>query len=285
MNISKEVCLGLVASLVGKPDLCLEHFLKAVVKCHSCGILKLLRHLFTLLFPFGLESWDMIKRLSGSSLESRSKNVDQLFHNVIAFYYRTLLNETLVKCNKAIEQHLVQDLTGKGTLDEGCVEGPRLARDNNVNGDIMDQEICTGPSRDNFASNIENVVGLDNASGTQVGSAVDETDTVKDISGESICTMGNVIFDEIYEIALVSSFVLLSEVHAQFQCDHKSDEDTPAKVKEDRMVMCQQIKDACGKTNGFEIQLGVCFVNWVLFFVVSFFCFCFFFLFFGFFYY
>lgn len=230
----------MLASLVGQPELCLEHFLKAIVKCFDCGHLKLLRNLFTLLFPCGLESWYMIKGLSQSPTLARSKNVDQLFCNIIAFYYRALLKETLTNCDTAgkeslLQNQLDQNQSVKDTSDIECVE---VLQQNGIVKEEMQ-------STDTFSSNANH--SLHN--GDLVESKIE--------SSQSVCTVRDMTCSDLYKVALVSSTVLLSEVHARLQYGHDSLKGEENDLGADQMQGLRLVKDSSIKGNELEIWLSV----------------------------
>lgn len=205
MIVSKDICLGLLATLLAKPDTCIDHFLKAIIDCHVFGNPKLVRHLVRLLFPFGLESWYMIKGLAQLEIKSRSRMTDQYFCNVMAFYYRAMLSEYLADEKLKRKSGLVASAQNGVANDVGecssrstaeSEDSPLIAHDN----------IATN-ERSFATSNVfsEVLVNLD--------SCVADEKQPKIASSK----LRETSIRDVYRIALVCSTILLSDIYAKFQ--------------------------------------------------------------------
>lgn len=201
----------------------MEHFLKAVVHCHDSGYSELLCHLVMLLFPFGLESWYMVKCLSESYRESTTSMVDQYFCNIMAFYYRALLTDTLASQKLKMKQKYRLEESHQKGFSEDTVQCPstNTKESNNRLLNVSNVTSNEGQNSENIeslhksdedsqeCSNAQSVSGLDFAS-TKRHAEREDNSTPDEKQQESS-------FKEIHRIALVCSTVLLSDIHAQLQ--------------------------------------------------------------------
>ena len=220
INISKNICLGLVAAVLAKHDICMEHFLKAIVACHDSGHFKLVCHLVRLLFPFGLESWHMIKRLSKSDVKSTSYVTDQYFSNIMAFYYRAILSEHLAseelrKSNKESLQNSVANDSGECTSLKTLEPSIAVSNIDDIVTSCGEGTIAMNPDQSQSADSSSNNSSVQSTLKDDCGSTTtkDNAERENNISRK----LEETSFQEIYRIGLVCSTVLLSDVYAQFQ--------------------------------------------------------------------
>ena len=224
MIISKNICLGMVAALLSKPDVCMEHFLNVITHCHDSGHPKLLCHLVTLLFPFGLESWHMIKCLSGSAVENRSSVIDQSFFNVMAFYYRAMLTDTLNSQRLNTREKYDLDGSQQNSFSQDLVENPSTNRTMEPNTGLVNTNGAYSCEKQNSEDDGQSTeCFLESSSvGTMPKMDLDSSKTGDHDEGtvnlkipEKVVIKN--IFNEIYQIALACSTVLLSDIYSQLQ--------------------------------------------------------------------
>ena len=222
-------------------------------------VLIIFSKLFNLLFPCGRESWYMIRGLSQSPTLSRYKNVDQLFCNIIAFYYRALLKETLTKCDRAVKESLVYDQRdqNQSVKEQICVEGLQLI--GIVNEDV--QSTDTFPSNDDHSLNHGHPVESKIESSPQGDLEFSKIESFQEIVGQSVCTVKEVTCSDVYKVAMVASTVLLSEVHARLQCGHESLKEVQNELGAHQMQGLKLVKDSSIKGNELEIWLSVSNLN------------------------
>lgn len=224
MIIAKNICLGLVAAILAKPDICIDHLLKAIIDCQDSGYSKLVCHLVRLLFPFGLESWYMIQRLSESDRKSTSSMTDQYFCNIMAFYYRAIVTEYLAseksKTKHGLEespQHSIGNDAGECSSANTMESNNRVLSMDDTFTSCNEGTNSENPERPQSteysleSSNVQSVSEVDFGSNTTKDRAEGENNNVSKKLEETS------IYREIYRIGLVCSTVLLSDIHAQYQ--------------------------------------------------------------------
>ena len=250
MIVSKNLCLGLVAAMLAKFDICVEHFLKAITDCHESGNYRLVCHLVRLLFPFGLESWYMIKRLSKSHGESSLDMTDQYFCNIMAFYHRAILSERLAS-EKLRENHeesvqsCAESDTGECSSSSNAMEpGILVSNVDDVGTSCSEGAISENADQPQFTDCSVNNSSIVHSTKDDYGSSAARDHTEKENSNISSKTS----FQEIYRIGLVCCAVLLSDIYAQFQTLNKD-------IKKGEHL---QDGDDSGQKTELEITLSVC---------------------------
>ncbi|XP_028403768.1 gem-associated protein 5-like [Dendronephthya gigantea] len=213
MIISKNICLGLVAAFLSKPDVCMQHFLNVITHCHHSRQPRLLCHLVTLLFPFALESWHMIKCLSGAAAENRSRVIDQSFFNVMAFYYRAMLADIL-NCHESQQNCFSKDSVEEPSANQTMEPKTGLVDTNGVYSGKKQNPENVGQSSECFlaSSGVGTMPKVDFGS-SKIEDPEKETIDLKTPENVVIKNM----FKEIYQIASACSTVLLSDIYSQFQ--------------------------------------------------------------------
>lgn len=258
MIIAKNICLGLVAAILAKPDICIDHLLKAIIDCHDSGYSKLVCHLVRLLFPFGLESWYMIQRLSESDRKSTSSMTDQYFCNIMAFYYRAIVTEYLAseksKTKHGLEespQHSIGNDAGECSSANTMESNNRVLSMDDTFTSCNEGTNSENPERPQSteysleSSNVQSVSEVDFGSNTTKDRAEGENNNLSKKFEETS------IYREIYRIGLVCSTVLLSDIHAQFQKLNSNIKHVPE--KDDHL----QDGEDCGIKSELEISLSV----------------------------
>ncbi len=179
--ISKNICLGLVAALLAKPGICIDHFLKAIIDCHDSGYSKLVCHLVRLLFPFGLESWYMVKCLSKPDEKSTSSMTDQYFSNIMAFYYRAMLAECLASEKLRMKHGFEESLQNSVSNDAGeCSSSNKMEPSNGIS--KTDDGTCTSC---NESSSVQSVSKEVFGSSTTMDHAEEENNVSGKLEGTS----------------------------------------------------------------------------------------------------
>ena len=223
MIVSKNMCLGLVAAMLAKFDICIEHFLKVITDCHESGNSRLVCHLVRLLFPFGLESWYMIKRLSKSHGESSLDITDQYFCNIMAFYHRAILSELLASEKlRENDEESVQSCAENNTAEcssssNTMAPGNLVSNEDDVRTSCSDGAISENADQPQFTDCSLNHSSVTQSTKDDYCSSAARDHTQKENSNISTKTS----FQEIYRIGLVCSTVLLSDIYAQFQTLNK----------------------------------------------------------------
>ena len=240
MLVAKNICLGLVAAVLTKPDICVDHFIKAITDVHDSGYFKLVCHLVRLLFPFGLESWHTIQSLSEVDKKETSSMGDQCFSNIMAFYYRAMLTKYLSDEKRRTthdfegsEQNCVTKNTGE------CSAANTIEHNNEIVNTDGTFTSCNEETNPTYVQHSRSVI-------VQTESELDSG-----VSRLHEGEMKETSFIDLYRIGLVCSTVLLSDIYAKFQ-KHKNDieKDVPNEHLKDR-------EDSGPKTE-IEISLSVC---------------------------
>ena len=247
MIVSKNICLGLVAAMLGKPDICVDHFIKAINDVHDSGHSKLVSHLVGLLFPFGLESWQMIQSLSELDKKDTSSMGDQYFCNVMAFYYKAMLAEYL--SDEKLRRTRDSEESEQSSVTKGageCSAANAIEPNNtilNMNDTITSWNEGTNSENEERSRcvNVQPESKLD--SGPSRHHETENNNVSRKMKESS--------FKDLYRIGLVCSTVLLSDVYAQFQ---KQENDIKKYFPEEHM---QEREDSRAKTD-LEILLSVC---------------------------
>ena len=247
MIVSKNICLGLVAAMLGKPDICVDHFIKAINDVHDSGHSKLVSHLVGLLFPFGLESWQMIQSLSELDKKDTSSMGDQYFCNVMAFYYKAMLAEYLSDEKLRRTRDSEESEQSSVTKDAGECSAANAIEPNNTILNMNDTITSWNEGTNSENEERSRCVNVQPESKLDSGPSRHHETENNNVSRK----MKESSFKDLYRIGLVCSTVLLSDVYAQFQ---KQESDIKKYFPEEHM---QEREDSRAKTD-LEILLSVC---------------------------
>lgn len=247
MIVSKNICLALVAAVLAKPDICVDHFIKAIKDVHDSGYFKLVSHLVGLLFPFGLESWQKIQSLSELDEKGTSSIGDQYFCHIMAFYYRAMLSEYLSDEKLRTTHDFEESEQNSVTKDTGECSAANTIQPNNTI--LNTDDTFTSCNERTNSENAESSTSTTVQPESKLDSGLNrhherENNNVSRKMKESS-------FRDLYRICLVCSTVLLSDIYAQFQ---KQDKDIKNYVPEEHA----QDREDSGARTEVEISLSVC---------------------------